>query len=221
MTDDKEHFSMVLAATVHDIKNALSIISQQLSEMVLENQNSPKVALLQHEVNRMNGMLIQLLTMYKHDKGQLPVQMGFVNVNDFIDEQLYAFEIPLNHAGISIQVDVDEELEWYFDESLLGVLISNIIGNTIRYAESEIRISIQESQNQLVIDIQDDGKGFPEQMLEEQNQVILGVSSSHSRTGLGLYFAKLITSLHGHDDKIGTIQLHNNEIGGNFSIVLP
>jgi signal transduction histidine kinase len=218
----QDHFSMVLASTVHDIKNALSIIAQELGEMVNEaSDETGRIALLQHEVNRMNGMLVQLLTLYKHDQKQLPVQMALHDVHDFLQEQLYAFQTPLKHSDVSLILEVEDELEWYFDESLVGVMISNIIGNTIRYAKSSIHLSASEINGSLVIKVQDDGNGFPEQMLEQQNQVILGVSSGHSKTGLGIYFSKLIANLHGYEDKTGTIKLSNNAQGGCFTIQLP
>ena len=220
---NQSHFSMVLAATVHDIKNALAIISQQLQSLLVEldHQDLPQISVLQQEANRMNGMLVQLLTLYKHDNQQLAVNIGFHNVYDFLEEQYLSFDELLEQKNIAIIMAVDDELEWAFDLNLLSVLISNIISNTIRYANSEIRISAFEADNMLCIEIHDNGEGFPEQMLDEQNQAILGISSRSSKTGLGLYFAKLIANLHRNGDKMGNIKLTNTKTGGCFKINLP
>ena len=219
-------FSTVLASTVHDMKNALSLImsslddvTKQLTSIDPENQ---KISLLQYETSRVNGLLVQLLALYKAEQKQLPLNINYYNVYDFLEEQSLAFDELLNSKKIKVIIEADDELEWAFDESLLSIVVNNIVTNSIRYCQSSIRMTASVIDKMLVLSIFDDGKGYPEIMLEQQNDVILGINQSTGSTGLGLYFAGQVASMHENGDLKGNIHLSNGEISGSiFTIRIP
>ena len=74
-----------------------------------------------------------------------------------------------------------------------------------------------------MIDIADDGIGYPEFMLKEQENFIKSIDHSTGSTGLGLYFAGQIARLHKQGENKGTIKLLNGgELkGGIFRLTLP
>lgn len=229
MSDKKQQtipFSTVLASTVHDMKNALSLILLSLGDITdklkeVDPDNS-KVSVLRYETSRVNGLLVQLLALYKSEQQQLPLNINYHNVYDFLEEQVLSYDELLTSKKIIVNIEVEEELEWAFDSDLMATVISNIITNNIRYTDSSIVLTANIKDDMLDIAISDDGPGYPELMITSQNDVILGINQSTGSTGLGLYFAGQVASMHHKDDKTGSICLSNSEsIGGIFTIKIP
>ena len=219
-------FSTVLASTVHDMKNALSLIMNSLEDITDKlNQvdpDNPKAALLRYETSRVNGLLMQLLALYKAEQKQLPLNINYYNVYDFIEEQILSQDELLKSKNIDVSFEVDDELEWAFDSELLAIVVSNVITNSVRYTKSSITLSAKVTDDMLLININDDGPGFPEMMLNTQNDVILGINQNTGSTGLGLYFAGQVASMHRRGTNKGRIHLSNMvNSGGKFSIQIP
>ena len=82
--------------------------------------------------------------------------------------------------------------------------------------------STYEEDGFLVIQIKDDGDGYPEKMIQNakpQAQMNYKTGS----TGLGLYFSSQIAQMHQINDKKGYIELANDEQTGGaiFRLYLP
>ena len=228
MTDIQQTipFSTVLASTVHDMKNALSLILSSLADITEKlNQvepDNPNIALLRYEASRVNGQLVQLLALYKAEQKQLPLNINYQNVYDFLEEQLLSHDELLTSKNIAVTIEAEDELEWAFDYNLMATVVGNIMTNNIRYTKSTIQLKASIVDEMLELIISDDGSGYPDIMLANQDEVILGINQSTGSTGLGLYFAGQVASMHRHDGLKGNIQLSNaKNSGGIFTIRIP
>jgi signal transduction histidine kinase len=222
-------FNMVLASTVHDMKNSLSMLGESLNLILsqvdpelLDEKTKDYHGVVQYESARVNNSLMQLLALYKFENEQLPFNPSYHNLSDFLEEQKLRHIPLLDAKSIDCEIDVDEEIEGIFDECLLSTVLENVIGNAIRYTKSAIKISCSQQQN-TVIEIADDGPGYPEQMIVLAGDYMHGINQSTGSTGLGLFFAKKIASLHKHKEQIGCIRLSNGgELGGGrFELIIP
>jgi signal transduction histidine kinase len=103
--------------------------------------------------------------------------------------------------------------------------MSNVINNLYKYTKDKILISTSIKDNYLLIQIKDNGPGYPENMLvtHENTDKEKSISFENSNTGLGLYFSRLVAELHKNKGKNGYITTSNDGIdgGGCFSIYLP
>lgn len=223
------HFSDILASTIHDIKNSLGSILNNLDELISNPDNHiadlRQASLLQHETQRANSNLIQLLTLYRLGNEQLAVRIAEHNLEDFLDEAVANNYAICQAMNIRLSHTCDHTLTGYFDADLIHSLLDSTIGNAHRYAKHEIHLSAQEEDGYLVIRVEDDGAGFPDSlpgMLERIAAQRLDPQSS-GRTQLGLYFANCIAELHENAGKQGCIHLKNNHSlpGGCFELWLP
>ncbi|TQV82902.1 sensor histidine kinase [Aliikangiella coralliicola] len=226
--DNNNLFSIILASTVHDMKNSLGMMLDALNSILAElpvSQQGPgntQYGIVQYESSRVNNSLMQLLALYKIENNQLPFNPSYHHLYDFIEEQILEHSPLLDAKGFSYKIDIDESLEVVFDEALLAMVISNIIGNAIRYAHSEILLTA-EIDDGVTINICDDGPGYPAQMIELSGNYIQGINQSTGSTGLGLFFAQKIAIMHRHGNKTGHVELANGGPlgGGVFKITLP
>ncbi len=179
---------------------------------------------MEHEFRHLNGMLVQLLGLYKLGVNQLPVCPDYHELDDFIEAQLAAHEEVLQHNAIEAnwRIDTDNPLG-FFDRELVASVVTNVITNATRFAEKALLITIEEADNQLVICINDDGPGYPARMIERQQEYIQGIDSTSGSTGLGLYFAARIAALHESGGVQGRIDISNGGAlgGGLFRLYLP
>jgi hypothetical protein len=218
----------VIASTVHDMKNSLAMLGQAhaqwLTQLPVELQGGAQRGVIEYEFARLNGMLVQLLGLYKLGVNQLPLHPAYHELDDFIGAQLARHQDVLDSRGIRARGEVAEfDLMGFFDQELLGSVLANVIANSIRYARSALLVSACEADGGLLLSINDDGAGYPASMLEHQGDYVLGLNQSSGSTGLGLYFAARIAELHTRNGVPGRIELANGGPlgGGEFRIYLP
>ncbi|MCX7079847.1 MAG: HAMP domain-containing sensor histidine kinase [Pseudomonas sp.] len=221
-------FSTVIASTVHDMKNSLALLmqahAQWLAGLPDTHRQTGEQGVIEYEFAHLNGMLVQLLGLYKLGVNQLPLKPDYHELDDFIEAQLACHQEVFSSRGIVATFEVDDFSPLgFFDRELVGSVVANIINNVIRYARHALLISVREEAGQLLLTINDDGTGYPVQMIERQADYVQGINQSSGSTGLGLYFAARIAELHQRNGVRGRIEISNGgPLGGAlFSLYLP
>ena len=174
--DEGLDFSMVIASIVHDMKNSLATLmhahSQWLMRLPDVQQGTPEHGAIEYEFAHLNGMLVQLLGLYKLGVNQLPLRPDYHELDDFIEAQLACHQDVLNSHGIVASYELEGvNVLGFFDRELIGSVVANIIINAIRYARHAVLISAHEEGGQLVLTINDDGPGYPAQMIDRKSVV--------------------------------------------------
>ena len=229
--DDKMSFSDILASTLHDTKNSLGILFNNLEDIIAScrEQSCAKHAefyMLQYEIQRLNHSLIRLLSLYKAEKSQLAANIDYHAIGDFLEEVAVAHEILLKSRGIQLLTECEDGLYRAFDRNLIAGVLDNIINNAFRYARATVKISAHTDNDYLVVQIEDDGRGYPQAMLineAKQPEFKQEIDFTTGSTGLGLYFSLMVAAMHTNNNKKGFISIVNGGSlgGGVFSIYLP
>ncbi len=223
----KPDFALIMASTVHDMKNSLSMLLNSLEticdEMPDEWKESNKVATVQYEAERVNNDLIQLLGLYRLEHDRLSIHVDEQFVKDFLDEQDARYEALLNARNIDLEVQCDENLIGYFDRDIVAGILNNALTNAARYTKNKVKLSAYNEDEYLVIELSDNGTGYPPTMCEKPGEILKGIDFESGSTSLGLYFAMHVAELHKQGDRNGHIKLDNGgDLGGGiFKIYLP
>ncbi|WP_337881406.1 HAMP domain-containing sensor histidine kinase [Rheinheimera sp.] len=221
-------FATVLASAAHDMKNSLCLLIQSLDTLRQEeSQLKPaareELSRIHYEANRLNINLLQLLSLYRLEKEQLPLQIDQHPVADLFEEIQLNNEFYSEQLQIQVEVEADPELMGYYDQDLVGNLLNDIFINALRYTKSKLLLKAVRDAKGLLIEIHDDGPGYPDFMLEQADTLMKELNLSSGRTGLGLFFAGLIAKAHRNHGRTGAIRLKNGgQFGGAvFSLSLP
>ena len=221
-------FSTVIASTVHDMKNSLAMLmqahSQWLARLPQGQREGAEQGVIDFEFAHLNGMLVQLLGLYKLGVNQMPLQPAYHELDDFIEAQLAAHQEVFASRGIIATYEVDPLSPLgFFDRELVASVLGNCINNAIRYARESLLITVSDEAGQLVLTINDDGDGYPAEMLERQADYVQGINHGSGSTGLGLYFANRIAALHQRNGVVGHTEIRNGGPlgGGVFNLYLP
>jgi K+-sensing histidine kinase KdpD len=217
----------ILASSVHDIKNSLGMLMGTLDDLVDSKnfetaEEKRQLLVLQSESSRINNSLIHLLGLYRLQQDKLPLQIQEVFVNDMLEEVAASNQNLFKLQSIEVLIDCEQDLAWYFDHQLISSIVNNILINALKYTKTTISLKAWTEDSQLKIQIDDDGSGYPKQILETQNAVTHGINFATGSTNLGLFFAANIAHTHKRHGRHGFIELSNREEGGGrFTLSLP
>lgn len=221
-------FATVLASAVHDMKNSLCMLIQSTELIQAESEQlsehaKAELARLNYEANRLNSNLLQLLSLYRLGKNQLPVHTDQHFFSDILEEILLKNAYFCQQKHITVSSHVADSLYGFFDRDLIINLLNDIVANAIRYSKQHVLITAYQQAQQLVIEVHDDGPGFPAFMLNSLQPVMNQPDLSNGHTGLGLFFAKLIAQSHQNHGESGSVELFNGGklTGGVFRLSLP
>ncbi|HCN85080.1 MAG TPA: sensor histidine kinase [Sphingobacteriaceae bacterium] len=186
---------------------------------------------------RLNQQVENLLNMSRLESGYIQLKKDWVDVNELIYSVVNRLEDKLKSHQLKIQIN--EKLPLFkLDYGLMEPVLYNLISNAILYTEPNSIITItadstlevkghfdenfssqrDEIKNCLLLDISDNGKGFPPDEIKNVfNKFYRLKNSKTGGTGLGLSIARGFVEAHN-----GTIHLSNLPKGGaNFSIRIP
>ncbi|WP_235015239.1 sensor histidine kinase KdpD [Oceanicoccus sp. KOV_DT_Chl] len=229
MTDSKNpiDFSMLLASSVHDIKNSLGMLLTSLDEMIdITAEERPEqrksYSVLRGEASRINNALIYLLGLYRLNSDQLFLNLEEVFINDFLEEQIESQKLLFEVNNVTINIHCDDNLTGYFDENLIAGVVTNILVNCAKYTQDHIDLSAEIIEKNLVITIIDNGSGYPKAIIDNISNKERSIDFNSGSTNLGLFFSQQIASIHHCKDRTGSIELSNLPGGGGcFKLILP
>jgi K+-sensing histidine kinase KdpD len=226
--DTSIDFSTILGSAVHDMKNSLCLLMQSiesLGQSLVETDpvSREHLASAHYEAARLNTGLVQLLSLYRAGSDNLPLNIDEYHIDDVIEDLLATNESYLNHKNMILEVSQSADLVWYLDADLIGILLNDVLINAMRYSKKNIHLSVYMEHKQLVFKVEDDGPGYPKSMLDAQSIQMQQCDIGEGRTGLGLYFARLIAKAHTKGETEGKIYLENGgSLGGSvFILTLP
>lgn len=224
---DTLDFSTIIASSVHDMKNSISMmlgtLDQLTSDCGASCPSSEKINQLRYQGQRLNSDLVQMLSIYKIENRQYSPNIDEHDLSGFLLECVETYTPLLSPRGIAIEQECESGLTGFFDREMVAGVINNVVNNAYKYSRSLIRISANMHDNFLGIHVMDNGRGYPAAMLRDSRDVAGPTNFRTGSTSLGLYFASLITHMHENRGRRGYIRLSNDGIdgGGCFSLYLP
>jgi len=229
MEQEEINFSDFIASSTHDMKNSLSIQIGFLEELMGGSRDKLDASTLDqlghsiYEAKRMNTNLIQILSMYKLGKSIYPIDIAEQSVNEVLEEVVLQNQAIMEFKGISVSVDCPEDCFWYFDRDLVSGILVNALNNAYNYTTDKIHLVATINDQMLEIRVEDNGRGYPESLLQGNIADNKGVSFSTGSTGLGFYFSSLVAGMHKNGGKQGSLAIENGGTygGGCFVVTLP
>ena len=211
----------------HELRTPLSILRGELEGVLdgVREVNREALESLHAEVLHVSKIVNDLHQLSLADTGALVFKKEPVDPLQILKNILHIFRTRLEQRKIELQGGLEsvEPVIVLGDADRLTQLFSNLLENTLRYADVSARLKIWHSrvQNRLTIYIEDSGPGVPEKSLGHLFDRLYRVDKSRSRSqggsGLGLSICKSIVENLG-----GEIRAANGPTGGlQIEIVLP
>jgi two-component system osmolarity sensor histidine kinase EnvZ len=199
--------SEMLSGISHDLRTPLTRIKLQLA-FIKDKEISKK---LSNDVTEMEKMLNEYLQFASSGSAE---KTETFDLSDLLESTVIKYERK------EITTDIPERVFLDGRKNLIERCFNNLIDNSIKYSTS-ILISLKKSANSIIIIIDDDGPGIPENerenVLKPFYKIDKSRSDSKSSVGLGLSIASDIIRSHG-----GNISLERSPTNGlRVTIFLP
>lgn len=216
------------SALVHDVKNSLGLMTSELDGIASQLSDEQddvlqRVNRLSLESARMNNVLMNLLGLQREDAGRLIINLQETLVVDVLEDVVARHSRVASQMGVKLSMDCSEELAWFFDIMQVESILNNVVTNAIRYTKSSIHLQaqsiIEQGKEMLCITVTDDGRGYPEALINGLNGPGT-IDMSTGSTGLGLYLSERVAQMHEKNGVRGKITLSNEE-GAHFRLWLP
>jgi len=150
-----------------------------------------------YQTGRMNLNLVELLSLYKLGKAIYPVDIDEYAVADVLHEAVMQNQFMLELKGITVTTDCAPDCYWYLDRDLIKGVLVNALNNAFHHTADAIHLSARTHNKLLEIRVEDNGPGYPEEMLKDGHlNAGRTVNFDTGSTGLGLYFSSQVAGLH-------------------------
>jgi two-component system sensor histidine kinase BaeS len=211
----------------HELRTPLAILRGELEAVLdgVREVNREAHESLLAEVLHVSKIVNDLHQLSLADTGALAFKKEPVDPLQILKNTLHIFRTRLEQRKIELQDDLDsvEPAIVLGDADRLTQLFSNLMENTLRYAEvgAKLKVWNNRAQKRLTIYIEDSGPGVPQKSLAHLFDRLYRVEKSRSRSqggsGLGLSICQSIVENLG-----GEIRAANGPSGGlQIEIVLP
>ena len=127
-------------------------------------------------VDELDTGIRELLLMSKMDSFE---KSEWIKIAEVVEESLRRNQIMIAEKNLQIRIEVGEQKIW-LNRTALSIVLANLIGNAVKYAEEDGRISMQ----------------MRDEALEIKNSYRVGVNEQ-SGSGLGLYIVKNLLKRYG------------------------
>ena len=192
----------------HDFKTPLTVIKSYI-EAVSDGVESAPQALdvIQEQTNKLEQKVHSLLYLNKLDylKSYNNVKMVPVDINRLVKESTEKFKF--SRKDVKFSLSLDEKASFIGTDDLWETIIDNMLGNFIRYAKTEIKITTKKKE----IIFYNDGPNIEEDLKE--GIFIPFRKGMKGEFGLGLSIIKKTVDLMGY-----TIEIRNLKKGVSFII---
>ena len=210
-----DEMEQMMASFEHDIRTPITII-RGYSDMILKYYPEGKMTNEKLEKTLLNiGLQVNRLDEYIKRMGNLKnIQELQLNIKAIETKRLLSNMEKIGEAILKgKEFKINNKLQskfLYLDENIVLEVYENILTNGLRYAKSQIVVNIYEDENDLIVQVQDDGEGFSDEALKYGTVAFFSESKSNGdNIGLGLNICKELCEKHR-----GKINLSNNIIGG-------
>ncbi|MGW0196116.1 sensor histidine kinase [Nonomuraea sp. NPDC003201] len=200
----------------HDLRSPITAMRTQVEDALLNPEDADWRATgeaLLASLDRLQAIVTDLLTLTKLDAGapssREPVDLGELVAAE-TDRPRSKNVITTLQPGVAVTGD----------RLQLARLLTNLLDNAERHAESQILVTVRRQGRQAVLEVLDDGAGIEPGKRETVFQRFTRLDAARNRdaggTGLGLPIAREIAQAHS-----GTLTIEDSERGARFVLRIP
>ncbi|MBK6267405.1 GHKL domain-containing protein [Marivirga sp. S37H4] len=183
--------------TSHDLKGPISRIKGILALARFENPETKTdkyLDLIEKTTKEMDILLSKLTQV--HNIYNSKVEYRTVDIPTIFKEVMEKISPLVEQTKFKFQFDLKNENELKTDETMLELILLNLLENALMYADDqktqqEIKLSTVRKENTFYLSIEDNGVGIPEKQLPRIFEMFFRGSEKSIGNGLGLYLVKV------------------------------
>ncbi|MFJ7744900.1 sensor histidine kinase [Peribacillus sp. NPDC097295] len=200
----------------HEIRTPLAVI-QSRADLLFQSpsatieEKAVDISIISKEVRRLNKLVNGLLILTRTDSNQMEVKKDSFFLDDLINEIVEQYTDIASFQNKTMTSFASEQVMFFGDKERIHQLLVILVDNALKFTEEggNIFISCVKSASSIILSVEDDGKGVPQEEISKIFDRFYQVEQSRSSnegSGLGLSIAKWIVQSHQ-----GTIKVTSEE----------
>lgn len=206
-----EEQKLKLHSISHELKTPIMIVQSYIDAMKKglypKGTQEASLDIIEEECNRLQKLVLDLLYIQRLDYYDSEIKnKDKVNLKKLIQEVISNLSIKIEDLSVDLNLD---NIVIMGDYNQLKIVIENLMSNQIRYAHSTITITLKKDNENIFIEIHNDGEP-----LENTNEIFnMFKKGKKGQSGLGLYIVKRLLTIND-----GSISAFNKNDGAYFLI---
>ena len=199
----KQQQNFMMAIT-HELKTPIAVTQLNLQTLqkrkLAEEQQQKLISNTLQEADRLNSLCNNILFASQLDAGKYATSMEAVNMTELLVNAVT--ESKSRYSGSIFIEQLAPDITINGDAFLLQLLVSNLLGNAIKYAPKEkpIRVVLSNTPSFVKVEVIDEGNGIAEKEKKKIFEKFYRIGDENTRrtqgSGLGLYLCKKICDYH-------------------------
>lgn len=208
LKNQEEYRNQMYQNISHDFKTPLTVIKSYIEAVHDEVEDKEKALdIIEEQTNKLEQKVHSLLYLNKLDYLQASKNITLieVDINEIVTRSVDKFKF--QRKDINFIISIDKNSKFYGTVDLWETILDNLLGNFMRYAKSEIKITVKNGK----LTLYNDGPNI-------ENDFLDGIFTPFRKGikgefGLGLSIVKKTVNLIGYD-----ILIKNHKKGVSFII---
>jgi two-component system phosphate regulon sensor histidine kinase PhoR len=215
-----------VANASHELKTPVAAVRALAETLLTALPDDPEAGRrfaerIGREAERLDALTRDLLDLSRVERGALDVEP--VDLVGLVKEVVGGYADRAEERHIKLGTEVQPGVALRGDRAQLGLLLSNLIDNALRYtpAKGAVCVRLNAAESRAVLQVDDTGQGIPAGELSRVFERFYRVDKARARqtggTGLGLAIVRHVAEAHG-----GTVRV-DSELGrgSTFTVTLP
>jgi PAS domain S-box-containing protein len=221
----RDEFLQVAAHELRTPTTSLKLQVQSLNRHVatqttIDDRLREKLATMDRIVDKLGGLLDELLDVSRLTAGTLRVSREPVDLDAFLKDIVARFDGHAAKVDAPLHLESNTGVVGQWDRLRMDQILSNLLSNALKYGQGfPVTVSAQRLGHNVRISVQDGGIGIkPEDLVRIFDRFERAVSGRHyGGLGLGLYITRKIVDALG-----GQVSAHSDVgKGARFDVFLP
>jgi signal transduction histidine kinase len=190
-----------LKALAQLVRSRMRRSKAQGTELDMESLDR-NLAAIERQVDRMNGLVNDLLSVSRAEKGSLSMDRMPYDLAVIVREVVQRYvDATLEEGRHTFTVDAPATLPAHGDPSRVEQLLMNLVGNAVKYSPTggPVHVEVAAHDRQAEIAIRDKGIGIsPDDISRLGHPFVRGAgrASTFAGMGVGLYVARIVAEAH-------------------------
>ncbi len=206
------------SGVAHELGAPLSVIDGDARRLLqrngIDDDSRRRLERMRRQVLRTRQLIRQLMEFVRSDQRE----RSEVSISRLLQQVASSTSPQTEARGIKLDlIPVDDNLHASGFEVRLEHAVLNLVRNAIQAAETTVRVSAFSECDQVVIRIEDDGPGVPDEQHEHIFEPFHSSREDGQGTGLGLAIVRTVADEHGAEIRVS----RSGKLGGGcFDLVL-
>lgn len=198
------NISHELRTPVNLVLSCIQVLKIRLDKLDQENREyfSKYINIMQQNSFRLLKLINNLIDSTKIDSDSIQMNLINADIIGFIEDICFSVVHHIKSKDMNLIFDTDTEEEIIsFDPNFIERVMLNLLSNAIKFNKKEgnIFVNINVKENDVVVEVKDEGIGIPEDKIDcifdIFEQVRTKMKSEREGSGIGLYIVKSLIEM--------------------------